>query len=270
MFGNANSHSSKSYTRLIVIMLLLGCIQLPAKGQGNAEYTLAHGAIIRGDQTKKQLALIFTGHEYGEGGAFIARTLEDFGIKASFFFTGDFYRHPGFQSIIQTLIAQGNYLGAHSDKHLLYCDWENRDSLVIDRKTFKEDLDDNYREMAKRGIAKEKANYFLPPFEWYNDTISQWAMELGLQLINFSPGTRSNADYTDPQMENYVDNEAILKSILDYERAQNLNGFMLLIHIGVGPKRKEKFYRELPKLIRLLKAKGYRFVTVDQLLNPNK
>ena len=43
-----------------------------------------------------------------------------------------------------------------------------------------------------------------------------------LQLVNFSPGTRSNADYTYPEMGNkYVSSDAIMKSILQYERTVN-------------------------------------------------
>jgi peptidoglycan/xylan/chitin deacetylase (PgdA/CDA1 family) len=40
----------------------------------------------------------------------------------------------------------------------------------------------------------------------------------------------------------------------------------LLMHIGAGPDRKDKFYVRLPELIKYLKQKGYQFQTVDQLL----
>ncbi len=35
---------------------------------------------------------------------------------------------------------------------------------------------------------------------WYNAQISAWTAERGLTLVNFTPGTRSNADYTTPDM----------------------------------------------------------------------
>ena len=35
---------------------------------------------------KKNIALVFTGHEYADGGNFIAKTLQQENIKASFFF----------------------------------------------------------------------------------------------------------------------------------------------------------------------------------------
>ena len=43
----------------------------------------------------------------------------------------------------------------------------------------------------------------------------------------------------------------------------------LLMFIGAGPDRADKFYQLLPVLIKLLKQKGYQFQTVDQLLKPD-
>ena len=92
---------------------------------------------------------------------------------------------------------------------------------------------------------------------------------MGLQLVNFTPGTRSNADYTYPEMGGkYVSSETIYKSIINYEQSNvnGLNGFVLLVHIGTDPRRKDKFYYYLPKLIKELKGKGYSFVRIDGLL----
>ena len=46
-------------------------------------------------------------------------------VKASFFFTGRFYRNPAFKKIVRQLKQGGHYLGPHSNEHLLYCDWNN-------------------------------------------------------------------------------------------------------------------------------------------------
>lgn len=234
------------------------------------KYIREQGAIIRGDTTVRDLALVFTGDEFADGAQFIAGTLKEHGINASFFLTGNFYRNKEFTGALKELYKNGNYLGAHSDRHLLYCDWINRDSLLVTRQDFLEDLENNYSEMEKLGIKKKEALFFLPPYEWYNDSISKWTGEAGLRLINFSPGTRSNADYTYPEMsDKYVDSKTIHKSILDYEKESStgLNGFILLVHIGTHPGRTDKYYHFLPELIRELKSRGYRFVRIDDLLN---
>lgn len=208
-----------------------------------------------------------TGHEFADGADFITTTLKEEKVKASFFFTGDFYRNKSFRSAIKKLKREGHYLGAHSDKHLLYCDWTKRDSLLVNKQEFIDDLMQNYAEMRKFGIKKGNAKFFLPPYEWYNDTISQWTSELGLQLINFTPGTRSTADYTTPDMKSYRSSNEIYQSIMDCEKkSPGLNGFILLVHFGTDPARTDKFYHRLPQLLKELKAKGYRFQTVNQLL----
>ncbi len=150
---------------------------------------------------------------------------------------------------------------------MLYCDWVKRDSLLISRDHFNFDLADNYTAMAQLGIDVHKARWFLPPYEWYNDSIAAWTKALGFQLISYTPGTRSHADYTTDSAKNFQSSAAILQSVLSYEKTKpaGLNGFLLLLHAGAGPRRTDKFFYRLPELIKYLKAKGYRFLTVDQL-----
>lgn len=214
--------------------------------------------------------MVFTGDEFADGAKSISKTLQQQNIHASFFLTGNFYRNAGFKKIIKELKGNGNYLGSHSDKHLLYCDWTKRDSLLVTRQEFKEDLENAYRELKKWKIEKKQAHYFLPPYEWYNDSIAAWTKEMGLQLVNFSPGTRSNADYTYPEMGNkYLGSDTIMRSVLHYEQksTNGLNGFILLSHIGTDPRRTDKFYFLLPALIKELKKRGYQFVRIDEMLN---
>lgn len=190
-------------------------------------------------------------------------------MKASFFLTGRFYRNPAFKPLLQELVKEQHYLGAHSDEHLLYCDWTKRDSLLVTQEQFRQDLLKNYERMAAFGVRKSDAPYFLPPYEWYNQSITEWTAQEGLQLINFSPGTRSTADYTWPEMgSRYVSSERVYHSILEQEAndPNGLNGFILLVHIGTDPRRTDKFYYHLDALLTELKGKGYSFVTIDALL----
>jgi endoglucanase len=217
--------------------------------------------------------LVFTADEFGDGGKSILNTLKKENVHGSFFFTGNFYSNPKFKSVIKKLQLNGNYLGSHSDKHLLYCDWEKRDSLLVTHEEFKNDLENSYQKLKHWGIEQGDAKYFLPPYEWYNDSIAKWTKEMGLQLINFSPGTRSNADYTYPEMgKKYVSSEVVMQSILQYEsKSRNgLNGFILLTHFGTDPRRTDKFYKYLPALIKELKKRGYEFLRIDQLLDTNR
>jgi endoglucanase len=244
---------------------------LAAKEIGKPKQTAVtydHGAITRGSTHKKQLALVFTGDEYSDGAAYIARLLQQKNSKASFFFTGRFYRNAANKKVIAQLRKQGNYLGPHSDQHLLYCNWDQRDSLLVTQQQFNHDLANNYTAMAVNGINKKDALYFLPPYEWYNDTIAAWTKQQGMQLLNYTPGTYSNADYTTPDMKNYRSSKAILDSIINYEQRSvtGLNGFILLIHIGTHPARTDKFYYQLPALLNCLRQRKYKLTTVSDLI----
>lgn len=255
--------------RLAYLFVLCAGLVFEARGQA-AQYIIdTQGAIIRGDISEERIALVFTGDEFGDGGPSILKTLSNNQVHGSFFLTGNFYQNESFRKLIHELKEAGHYLGAHSDKHLLYADWTRRDSLLVTEHDFKADLSANYKRMAAFGIDKKDAPFFLPPYEWYNGTIAAWTRQLGLQLVNFSPGTRSNADYTYPGMGNrYVSSDEIYRSIIQYEQndPHGLNGFILLVHIGTDPRRTDKFYYRLDALLKELKSKGYEFVTIRELL----
>lgn len=269
-------YRNRSLPWIAFLLIALGwsaCHQVSENKTGHdpcIQFNCELGAIVRGDTGEKSLTLVFTGDEFADGGEIIRSVLKRQQVPGAFFFTGNFYRNPAFEPLIQALLADGHYLGAHSDRHLLYCDWENRDSLLVTRKQFLDDLEANYQQMARFEIKKEQAPFFLPPYEWYNDSISSWTAGLGLQLINFTHGTRSHADYTTPGMPNYQSSEAIYRSIVDYESKNPswLNGFILLSHIGTGPERADKFYLRLEELIQWMKMRGYRFQRLDEFLGP--
>lgn len=227
----------------------------------NKNCVLDQGGIVRFDTTQKKIYLIFSAHEFGEGLAVIRETLKRNNIKASFFFTGKFLRQKKNHQIIKNLIKDGNLIGPHSNEHLLYCDWNNRDSLLITREEFFEDLRKNLLELQKFGLSINSIKYFLPPFEWYNQKIASWTQALGLQLINFTPSSFTNADYTTPDMENYQSSDIIIQKL--YKKIQDnpdeLNGAILLIHSGTHPSRKDKLYNKLDELIKKLKSSGYQF-----------
>ncbi len=252
----------------LIITLLLFSTAGMAQKLSPKKISLIKGAVVRGDPCQKRISLVFTGDEFADGGAYIQKLLKKEKIKAAFFFTGNFYRNPKYNRLIKNLIRNGHYLGAHSNKHLLYCDWTNRDSLLVTQEEFNEDLLENYKEMAKFRIEKKDAPFFLPPYEWYNDSIAHWTHELGFTLINMTHGTLSHVDYTTPRDPNYKSSKDIFKSVINFEEGDKngLNGFLLLMHIGTDPARTDKFYPFLEPLITTLKSRDYEFTILEHLL----
>ena len=251
------------------LFLIYPFLSTVLEAQPKKEFTYVHGAVVRGDSTKKELALVFTADEFGEGLRLITQTLKSKNVKGSFFFTGRFFRNPAFQKNILLLQKNGHYLGPHSNEHLLYCDWSKRDSLLVSRDSFSRDLASNVATMKSLSVFIHPSHFFIPPFEWWNDSIAEWSRASGLRLFSFTPGIRTAADYTWPAMgATYKGSEWImdwLKNLLS-TAPQKLNGAIILIHAGTDPKRKDKLYDKLPELIAILKAEGYIFRRVDELL----
>ena len=215
------------------------------------------GGIIRTDPSVKHIDFVFTAADKADGAERIISTLRKYNIKGGFFFTGEFFEM--YPDVVRRLVAEGHYVGSHSYGHLLYAPWGNRDSLLVTKQEFEEDIFKSYKVLRKFGITD--APYFIPPYEHYNATISSWARQLGLQVINYTPGTLTNGDYTTPEMKRYFSSKEILGRIWEYERTDpnGLNGHIMLIHFGTDPARTDKFYDKLPGLIRELRRKGYSF-----------
>ena len=233
-------------------------------------YQSSLGAIVRGDNRKKELALVFTGDEFGDGLTSIANTLEREMIKASFLFTGNFYRNASFRTGIKKLYQQKNFLGPHSDKHLLYCDWRKRDSTLVSHDSIQTDYLRNVKAIFEAGIRRiDYKPFLIPPYEWWNDETAGWIKGMGVKVFSFTPGTTSNADYTYPEMgASYRSSDAIIESIKKFNKnnIDGLNGSVLLIHAGTDQRRKDKLYNRLEELIGYLKKEGYHFKRIDELL----
>lgn len=229
---------------------------------------VSRGAIVRMDTTKKEVWLAFTAHEFKDGFDHVLKTLSDNGIKASFFLTGDFCRAEGNEKLIERIRKAGHYIGPHSDKHLLYCSWEKRDSLLVTRQHFIKDLDDNYAALEKHGIKRSEASVFMPPYEWYNDTIASWTGKAGSILVNMSSGTNTNQDWTIPAPgAPYFSSDSLMNSLKRYEARKGMNGYILLVHPGTDPARTDKFYLRLGEVITYLENRNYSFKSLGELLN---
>ncbi len=232
----------------------------------NPNITLSQGAIVRMDTTKRNIWLCFTAHEFSDGFDIIFKTLSSHNIRASFFVTGDFCRTQGNKKIIERLKADGHYIGPHSDKHLLYCSWEKRDSLLVTKSEFLTDLENNYQALMKLGILKNEATVFLPPYEWYNDSIAYWTSRIGLKLIDNSSGTITNQDWTYPDKgKPYFSSDSLMNNFLMYEKKNAMNGYILLIHPGTDPRRTDKFYLRLDSILSYLEKKNYSFHTFSEI-----
>lgn len=232
------------------------------------DFTYDQGGITRGPRDRPRIALIFTGGEFAEGADVILSALSERDVKASFFVTGAFLRTPEFERHLRRIVVDGHYLGAHSDAHLLYASWDDRGRTLITESAFRADLERNLDDLSAYGRTREQMRFFIPPFEWYNQQITDWSARMGLVLFNYTPGTRSNADYMLDDDPRFIASADIAAGILEFEAAQpdGLNGFILLLHVGAGPQRTDKMHPHIGPLLDALTRRGYSFVRIDELL----
>ena len=240
---------------------------LPSAADGRGS-TYRAGGIIRGPVSSRRLALVFTAHEFAEGGPTILDQLAARRLRASFFLTGEFLRNAAFAPLVHRMVAGRHYVGPHSDKHLLYCEWAPPSHPTrITRAEFVRDVEDNLAELTRFAVDRRELSVWVPAYEHYNDEIAAWSRDLGLQVASFSYGTRANADYTGEADANFVASDRILESIREKAREPaGLNGFILLMHLGAGPGRRDKLHDRLGALLDWLLAEGYQPVGLDELL----
>ena len=84
-----------------------------------------------------------------------------------------------------------------------------------------------------------KALVYLPPYEWYNDSIASWTKQAGLKLVNNSPGTVTSQDWTFPDKgKTYFSSDSLMKNLLAYEKKNGMNGYILAYSSRYGPAEK--------------------------------
>ncbi len=66
------------------------------------------------------------------------------------------------------------------------------------------------------------------------------------------------------------DTEALRKNLKGMLLQMDTDGFILLLHIGSGPGRADKFHTRFGQLLDTLAGGGYWFSRVDELLNPRE
>ena len=225
----------------------------------------SQGAAVRVNPQEKRVYFIFSADTRFNGGPHILKTLEKNDVKGSFFLTGNCLRMEEHKELIEKIIADGHYVGGHSDNHLLYAPWEERATSLVSRDSLERDLLLNMAELEKFGIGADDARWFLPPYEYYNSDHVKWLENMGMKVMNLTPGTATAADYTTADMPNYRSSQTLINTLLEFEKNVGLNGAIILIHPGIESGRPDPLYHRLGEIIKTLKKRGYSFGTFSEL-----
>ena len=190
------------------------------------------GLLSNGPRDAKAVALTFDDgpSEYTPG---FLQVLREKGVHGTFFEVGQ--EMAGREATMRQILAEGNELGDHTENHVEY---------------------PGYSQIA--GAAQRIEEYtgfkpclFRPPGGAVNSSVIAAAGSLGMRTITWDVDPR---DWSTPGTG------AIYSNIVD--NAQS--GSIILMHDGGGPRGET--LEALPQIIDTLRARGYRFETVSELL----
>ncbi|OJF97194.1 polysaccharide deacetylase family protein [Alkalibacterium sp. 20] len=197
--------------------------------------------ITKGNTTEKVVALTFDDGSDGTNINNILQTLSNHNVKATFFLTGSgANNHP--QSI-RNIANQGHQLGNHSYSHPYF----TQISLTETQSQLKRTED-----TIKQLTGKTTKPIFRPPYGAYNSTVLQRVGDAGYPYSIM--WTIDTIDWTGNSSGDIV--ARVMNRITP--------GAIVLMHTGAGASGTPA---ALPTMISRLKSLGYRFVTINQLLN---
>lgn len=75
-------------------------------------------------------------------------------MRKHLFSYGELSENEEHKETIKNIIKKGHYVGGHSDKHLLYASWGNREQSLVTSDSLINDLRQNIKELEKYGIKK--------------------------------------------------------------------------------------------------------------------
>lgn len=218
----------------MLVFILIGALILPCLASD--QEALTQNLIKENTRVNKKIALTFDdgpNREYTPG---ILRTLEKYGVKATFFVVG--WRVYQFRDLMLTMSQNGHEIGNHSYDH----PYLSR----LGEEEIKEQL-----QMTNSAVLKltgKEVKFCRPPYGSWNDSVSKIARELGLKLTFW---TLNPEDWRSPGTD------VIIKRILD----QAKDGSIVLLH------DKLQTQQMLPELIESLIDRNFEFVTVSELLS---
>lgn len=228
---------TRKWTAMLTVMMLMLIAAYPAAEAKAAE---ASQLVSKGNTTEKVIALTFDDGDDGGNIAALLQILSDNGVKATFFLTGKAVEsHP---QKIKDIIAKGHAIGNHSYSHPYFTQ-----ITAEQMKAEVEKADVLIRNLT--GITTKP--YFRPPYGAYNAGVLQAMGEAGYtKTVTWTIDTidwegRSAAEMTQKVLGNAVP------------------GAIVLMHAGSGAVNTPA---ALPGIISGLKAAGYRFVTIPELL----
>ncbi|MEH2025059.1 polysaccharide deacetylase family protein [Nostoc sp.] len=208
--------------------------EVPKAFQG----TIVYQAKLKANE--KVIALTFDDGPSPKNTEQILEILKKNNIKATFFMVGEMVKY--FPKVAKQVAADGHVIGNHTWHHWYF---------QMDGATAASEIDRTAEIIYK--TTGEKTTLFRPPGGFLNNGLAQYAKNEKYAVMMWSEQS-GDAERRSPQVPGLV------KNVLKYAKP----GAIVLMHDGGG--NRSKSVKALPEMIAGLKAQGYTFVTIPQLL----
>jgi polysaccharide deacetylase family sporulation protein PdaB len=247
-FRLTNGPKIKKYLILVVAALFTAGVIYVEKDAMSTFYAQTDLFISQPDepyaieqvQTKqKKVALTFDiswGHEQPE--KVLEVLAENSVTKATFFLSAPWAEH--YPDIVQHIKEKGYEIGSHGHKHINYTRLKDEE--------IREQIQKAHRTL--RAVTGLTPTLLRPPNGDFDQRVLRIADQLGYTVIHWSTNSR---DWTNPGTDKIVDN--VLSSVKP--------GHIILMHASDSAKQTPE---ALKRIIKELKAQGYQFVTVTELI----
>lgn len=170
----------------------------------------------------------------------ILSQLKDHGATATFFVVGrQVAKYPG---LARSIVANGCELQGHTMSH--------RNLTRLTEAAVRQELRSSQQLI--RSVTGKNPVFFRPPGGQYTGHVAQIGEDMGLKMVLWSVFPRDHEE-DDP--------DAIVARVLEQAR----DGGIILLHSGRRPT-----LAALPRVIAGLRARGYRFVTVNDIMKQRR
>lgn len=187
------------------------------------------------DTSEKKVALTFDAAWGSDKTLKIVQTLEDAGVKGTFFLVGFWIEQN--KDKVKAIDEAGFDIGTHSNTH--------PKMSTLSQAKMKEELETSMNMITN--ITGKPVRFFRAPFGDYNDTLLTVAGSLGLKTIQW--------DVDSLDWKGLSANE-----ILSRVKSSVKNGSIILCH-----NNSDHILEALPLVISYLKTEGYSIVKISQL-----
>ncbi len=232
------------------------------------------GDVTRGDVSVRQIAFTFDGGSEANVTGEILDALRSHNVQATMFLTGQFVRlYPEW---VRRMVVDGHEIGNHLDTHPHLTTYETnrrQHTLPAVTRTFVIEELRRAAESFRSVTGMPMAPFWRAPYGEHNPEIRAWAEETGYRHIAWTRGAGTAEDLdtrdwvADRSSRIYHSREEVVERLLSFgsERPEGLNGGIVLMHLGTQ-RRTDRPHESLHHILRTLHDRGYRLVTISQLL----